>query len=348
MGRENWTILIICDRFITKEVLQKAITDSLNDSGARLTFKFLQTGWPDVPSKAVEDVVEAVGDIDEIAREAANAHIIVTQNGAIGKRVIYAAPKLKLIAVTRGGPVNVNIRAAEERNVRVVNAPGRNDRSVAEYTLGLILAHSKKIAECHANMKKGIWSRAYYRYDNAPRDLNGRVAGLIGFGRIGRLMPPMLKALGMHVLVYDPYVEPQYEEEFGITLTDLESLLGQSDVVSVHARVTRETVGLIGETQFRLMKPSAFIVNSARGPLMDYQALYRALKEGRIAGAALDTYDIEPVRPDHPLIALPNVTLTPHIAGSSKETAIRSARIIAEDIERFVKGKPLKNLVTKV
>jgi D-3-phosphoglycerate dehydrogenase len=261
--------------------------------------------------------------------------IIVSDYGAVSKRMIEAAPRLKLIAVARGGPVSVNTEVAARRGVRVVNLPGRNSRAVAEFTIGLIFSQMKKIAECHADMKRGVWRGDCYRLENAPRELPGLVAGLIGFGSVGKLLAPMLRCLGMRVAACDPYLDPQSFRDLQVTPLDLDALLAQSDVVSLHARLTSQNFGMIGEKQFRMMKPSAHLINTARGGLVDHRALYRALKEGWIAGAALDIYDTEPIDLSHPLLECNNITFSPHIAGSSRETALRSADLIAQEIARF-------------
>ena len=305
-----------------------------------VSYKIIETSWPDDPLKNVEEVREGVGDVDAMIREAKDADIIVTDYGVVTKRMIDAAPKLKLIAVARGGPVSVNVKAAEERGIKVVNLPGRNSRAVAEFTLGLIFAQMKKISECHSDMKRGIWRGDFYRFEKAPRELSGQIVGLIGFGSVGQLLTPMLQCLGMKVLAFDPYLPAHTFEAFDARQVDLDTILEQSDVISLHARVTQDNIAMIGETQLRRMKRSAYLINTARGALVDYHALCRALKEGWIAGAALDIYDIEPIDRNHPLVELNNVTLTPHIAGSSAETAIRSADKIAQEVARFI-NQPL-------
>jgi D-3-phosphoglycerate dehydrogenase len=341
MNAKKWIILIIGDRFVRNELFEEAITRQLADLQIDVHYKFMENAWPDEKFCSIEEVHEAVGDVDAIIREAGDVDIIVTDLAPITRRVIESAPSLKLIGITRGGPVNVNLEAAEERGVAVVNTPGRNATAVAEFVLGMILAHVKKIAECHTDLKKGIWRGDCYRYDQAPWELGGQTAGLIGFGIIGRLVAPMLKCLGMEVIASDPYVADEVFEEQGVVKVDLITLLKQSDVVSLHARLTGETTGMIGRRELRMMKPSACIVNSARGPLMDYKALCRALKEGWIAGAVLDTFDVEPIDHTHPLLELDNVTLTPHIAGSSKETASKSCERMAQEIRRFINNEPL-------
>ena len=338
MGKKEWKILIIADHFVTHQLFRRAIERELEDIQDEVTYKFLENAWPDDPLKDIEEVHEAVGNVDAIVNEVGDVDIIVTDVGPVTKGVIKAAHQLKLIAVSRGGPVNVNINAAAERRIPVVNVPNRNAQAVAEFTMGMIFSQMKKIAECHADMKKGIWRGDFYRYENAPREFPGQVVGLIGFGRVGQLLAPMLKFFGMEVMAYDPYIDPRTFEEMQVRGVEVETLLTQSDVVSLHARVTQDNVGMIGEKELRLMRPSSYLINTARGALIDHQALCRALKEGWIAGAALDIYDVEPIDLSHPLLELNNVTFTPHIAGASKETAIRAADGVAEGIAKFIKN----------
>ena len=168
--------------------------------------------------------------------------------------------------------------------------------------------------------------------------------GLIGYGHIGTRVVRLLKPFGCRILVSDPYVglDPA-DAAVGVEQVDLDTLLHRSDVVSLHARVTAETTGLIGEREFGLMKDGVYFINTARGPLVDYDALYRALTSGKVRGAMLETFAIEPPPAGWPLLALDNVTLTPHIAGASLTTARRAAAMVAEEIRRFIRGEPFLN-----
>jgi D-3-phosphoglycerate dehydrogenase len=223
---------------------------------------------------------------------------------------------VEIIGSPRTEPVNIHMPSVTAAGIPVVYAPGRNARAVAEFTVGLIIAETRNLARSHAALAQGIWRSDLYLYDRAPRELAGQTVGLIGFGNIGKLMPGYLHAFGMRVLAYDPYVPDAAFSERGVErVTDMAALLAASDIVSLHARVTPETRGFLGEPQFRQMKRGAYFINTARGPMVDYDALYRALAGGHLAGAGLETFAIEPMPPDAPLLRLPNVTLSPHIAG---------------------------------
>jgi D-3-phosphoglycerate dehydrogenase / 2-oxoglutarate reductase len=297
--------------------------------------------WPDDTPVSNDDIQEYVGDPQDIARFVAGAQVVITQVAPINRDLIEQAPNLELIAPARGGPVNVNVSAATAAGIPVLFAPGTNARAVAEYTLGLILTECKGIARAHCSMTAGEWQPAIYHYAASARELHRQTIGLIGFGHIGRLLAPLLHAFEMRVLIYDPYVPDEDCAALGVIKVDLPSLLRESDVVSLHARVTPETRGMMGAEQFAAMKPDAYFINTARGSLVDYDALYTALSGGHLAGAALDTFAVEPPPPDWPLLKLDNVTLTPHVAGASRETARRKAETVIIDIANYYAGRPI-------
>ncbi|UCD73612.1 MAG: 3-phosphoglycerate dehydrogenase, partial [Candidatus Bathyarchaeota archaeon] len=174
--------------------------------------------------------------------------------------------------------------------------------------------------------------------------LPGKTIGLIGFGNIGTRVATRARGFGMRILVYDPYVSKEVKEESEVEFVDLDIVMSESDFVSIHARATNENIGLIGEEQIRLMKKKSILINTARASLVDYSALYDALKDRRILGAALDVYPEEPVDPNSPLLKLDNVTLTPHLAGTTQEVPLRGVRIVLEDVGRYLQGEPLKHV----
>ncbi|MCU0501966.1 MAG: oxidoreductase, partial [Anaerolineae bacterium] len=168
----------------------------------------------------------------------------------------------------------------------------------------------------------------------------GQTVGLIGFGHIGSLLPGLLRPFGVRVLAYDPYVaDAVFAAQGAERVREMDALLAESDIVSLHARVTPETRGFIGEPQFRRMKRGAYFINTARGPMVDYDALYRALADGHLAGAGLETFALEPPPPDWPLLRLPNVTLTPHIAGCSQQSVHLAAALVCADIAAWSAGE---------
>ena len=341
-------VTVIGDRFIWSTFFKEAVALYLSPIVGRLTYATKDEKWPDVPVASSEEIDEFVGEPSEIAKISEGSQVIVTHLAPITRAVLEASENLRIIGCCRGGPVNIDVEAASKRDIAVVNAPGRNSQTVVEFTLGLILAECRGISRAHCSLADGVWRGDLYRYDMAGRELKGQTIGLIGFGIIARMLVPYLKPFEMRILAYDPYVAPEQFAASGVDRSDLDTLLKSSDIISMHTRLTPETRGMIGSKEFSRMKPGAYFINTARGSLIDYNALYAALKDGRLAGAALDTFYIEPPPPDWPLLKLDNVTLTPHIAGSSQEAARRGVESVVRDVAAFFSGKPLEHCVNPV
>jgi D-3-phosphoglycerate dehydrogenase len=271
------------------------------------------------------ELTEGVGDFD----------IVVVQFAPVSRDFIESAQKLKVVGVLRSGAENIDVSFATERGVTVMNTPGRNARAVAECAVGMILAEIRNIARSHAHLKSGDWRRTFANSDAIP-ELYGKTVGLVGYGAVGQLTAGFLLAFGSRIITYDPYFEgdPSPAE-----LVDLQTLMKESDVVSIHARLTEESRHLIGEGEIGLMKPTAILVNTARSGLVDEQALAQALSQGRIMGAALDVFDTEPLPSDHPLLKLDNITITPHIAGSTIDAFRNSPKLMAEHLTKMLKGQ---------
>ena len=341
-------VAVIGDRFMLPERFVAALAD-LADR-VEIDARTLTLEWPDAPmvhgyaGDDLKGLREFMGDPAEIGDFIGDAEVLIDHLGPVNAAILDSHPALRLIAVCRGGPVNIDVAAARARGVTVVNTPGRNAPAVAEFTIGMILAQTRLITLGHASLADGQWRGDLYRADITGPELSSLTVGVVGYGQIGTRVVRLLKPFGCRILVADPYVQlsPQDRDD-GVTKVALDELLAQADVVTLHARVTPETTGFIGRREIGLMKPSAYLVNTARGPLMDYQALHEALAENRLRGAALETFAVEPVPPDWPLLRLPNVTLTPHIAGASLTTVDRSAAMIAEEVRRYVDGEPPLN-----
>lgn len=335
-------IAVFSDDFILQSIWQNAIVEHLKNILPELNIIYGYEDWPATPLQFDNELKEFVGNQKDVAELVENADVVITHVAPIHRKTIDQAKNLKIIGCCRGGPVNVNINAATDRGIPVVYTPGRNAQAVVEFTLGLILSECKSISRAHTALSRGVWRGDLYRYDKAPHELQGRTIGLIGFGTIARMLVPYLKPFEMKILSYDPYVSEDIFKSYGVTSTDFYDLLKNSDIVSMHARVTKETLGMMGNKEFNTMKQGAFFINTARGALVDYDALYQVLKSGHLAGAGIDTFGIEPPPLNWPLLDLENVTLTPHIGGSSRETAHRSANMIAREVSNFFKGEPLQ------
>jgi len=341
------SIAIVGDRFMLPSVFAERIAAAC---GNGVNIRTLEQPWPDEPMEhgyagsTLDGLREFMGRPDEIADFIGDAVLLVTHLAPISRAMLERLPMLKFIAVSRGGPVNIDMKAARDHNVLVVNTPGRNASAVAEFTIGAILAETRLIRSGHEALRAGEWRGDLYRADRTGRELGEMTVGIIGYGAIGSRVVKLLKAFGCKLLVADPYVQlSAADRNDGVEHVALEELLTRADVISLHARVTPETTGFIGREALARVKKGAFLINTARGPLIDYQALYDVLASGQLGGAMLDTFAVEPVPPDWPLLRLPNVTLTPHIAGASVRTVTIAADQAAEEVRRFLAGEPPLN-----
>jgi D-3-phosphoglycerate dehydrogenase / 2-oxoglutarate reductase len=340
-------VAVIGDYFMLPEVFAEKIVDACGDTVSVRTRK---DNWPNEPMEhgyaaaGMEGLKEYFGDADGVVDFVGEAEIFVTHLAPVSRAMLERLPRLKVIAVSRGGPVNIDMKAARERKVLVVNTPGRNSSAVAEFALGAILAETRKIRIAHESLRAGVWRGDLYRADTTGRELNEMTVGVIGYGAIGTKVVKLLRAFGARVLVHDPYVQLSADDiAAGVTMTSFETLLAEADVVTMHARVTAETTHMMNAEAFARMKPGSLFVNTARGPLCDYDALYAALTEGPLGSAMLETFGVEPVPADWPLLQLPNVTLTPHIAGASVRTVTFAAEQAAEEVRRYLAGEGPRN-----
>jgi phosphoglycerate dehydrogenase-like enzyme len=272
--------------------------------------------------------------------------ILVVEADFVFAEVFEAAPGLRLVGVCRNALNQVDMEAASAHEVRVVHAPGRNTNAVAEMTVGLLLALARRIVDAHALVSEGGWSDPAQTYrDLRGREIAGATAGVIGFGQIGREVTRKLLAMGARVLAYDPIVPSRDMAALGAEAASLDELGSESDFVTLHVPDAPDTYRMIDEAFLARMKHGAYLVNTGSGPAVDAAALASALREGRIAGAAVDVFDGHPLPRSHPLLEAPNVILTPHIGGATAETIARHSRIMADEIERLLDGRPLQHVV---
>ena len=337
-------ILIAGDMFLKTLVVAEIVEEILEKAG--LTAEIIRVEWQFKGYQlgrrmgVKRELREFAGDPEEFAKLVKDVEVLIVHVAPVTKEVIEAGEKLRIIGCARGGPVNVDIDAATMRKIPVIYTPGRNAEAVAEYTIGLILAYMRNIVSAHQLLKRGVWSDEFYSYDMCGHELSGLTLGLIGLGRVGLEVAKRAQAFNMRVVAYDPYVSHEVMKRAGVEKKEsLEELLREADVVSIHVRLTPETFHMIGERELRMMKNTALLINTARGEVIDEKALIKALKERWIMGAALDVFESEPLSPNNPLLELDNVILTPHIAGASKETVHRAARMLGEDIVRILRGE---------
>lgn len=285
---------------------------------------------------------------DELAEEAKDADVIMVVYAKIAEKIINSAAKLRGIVRYGIGVDNIDLKAASKRRIPVANVPDYCIGTVADHAFALILALNRKLLLADNILRSGeygIWTSPSPKLMGV--DLEGKVLGLVGIGKIGSAVAARAKGFGMKVVAFDPYIPKEIAEKLGVELVDLETLLKNADFISIHVPLTPETRGIIGEKELRLMKRTAYIINTARGPIIQEKALYKALKNGWIAGAGLDVYEKEPPDPDNPLFKLENVILTPHIAYYTKEAIWRLEMSAVEEAIRILQGKMPKNLVNK-
>ncbi|KQV07640.1 phosphoglycerate dehydrogenase [Leifsonia sp. Root112D2] len=275
-----------------------------------------------------------------LAALADSAAILVRSATQVDAEALAAAPKLKVVARAGVGLDNVDIKAATTAGVMVVNAPTSNIISAAELTVGHILSLARHIPAGHASLAEGLWKRSKY----TGVELYEKTIGIIGLGRIGALITARMQAFGTNVIAYDPYITSARAQQLGVQLVSLEELLAQSDFITIHMPKTPETTGMISDEQLKLMKPTAFIVNVARGGLIDEDALHRALTSNTIAGAGLDVFVNEPPK-DSPLVSLPNVVVTPHLGASTDEAQEKAGVSVARSVRLALSGELVPDAV---
>jgi len=263
--------------------------------------------------------------------------IIIRANGKVTRKMMESASRLKVIGRHGVGVENIDLEAATEKGIWVVNTPDANDVSVAEHFFGLALMLSKMLKKGEkAFREEGRWEA---RYQYIGNELHGKTLGILGFGRIGKAVGRIgYRGFDMKVLYYDALRYEEAEKEIHAVKQSLEEVLSQCDYISINLPMLPATKGLIKEREFKMMKPTAYIINLARGPIWDEKALYNVLKEGRIAGAASDVYEVEPATKDHPLLQLENFIGTPHMAAHTEE-ALKRMSLVAEDVIRVLEGK---------
>jgi D-3-phosphoglycerate dehydrogenase len=310
-------------KVLIAEPISEEALEYLRNAGVEVEFK---------PGLTYEELLKVISDYDAL---------VVRSQTKVDAKLIEAAKKLRIIGRAGVGVDNIDITAATQRGIVVVNAPGGNTISTAEHTIALILAAARKIPQADRSVKEGKWERKKF----VGVELRGKTVGVIGLGRVGYEVAKRCHALEMNVIAYDPYISEERAEKIGVKLVDLETLLKEADVITVHVPRTKETVGLIGEKEFLLMKDGVIIVNAARGGIIDEKALVKAIESGKVYAAALDVYEKEPPDPENPVFRLENVVTTPHIAASTREAQLNVGMIIAEDIINMHRGLPVRNAV---
>ncbi len=285
--------------------------------------------------------VEILEEKEKLLEKIKDADAVIVRSATkITKEVLDCAEKLRVIGRAGVGVDNIDVKEATRRGIVVVNAPDASSITVAELTIGLMLALARNIVKANNSLKSRRWEKKKLM----GVELRGKTLGIIGLGRIGSQVAKKAKAFEMNVVAYDPYIPKEVAKNIGVELKSLEEVLREADFLTLHVPLTEKTRHLIGEKEIKLMKDGAYLINCARGGVVDEKALYKALKEGKLSGAALDVFEKEPPF-DSPLLDLENVIVTPHLGASTVEAQRLASLIVCEEVKNVLLGKPAKNVV---
>lgn len=333
--------MVLGDAMIRVQGFEKAARDYLGGYISEIFAGEWESNWDALQRRRLE--VEKKGPEIEsldplVVSKGSDVEMLMGLFVPVSTKYMDAMPNLRIVGVSRAGVENVNIQEATKRGIVVFNVEGRNAHAVSDFTVGMLLAETRNIARAHYSIKNGEWRKTFANSDSVP-ELNNRTIGLLGFGYIGRLVAKKLSGFDMKILVHDPYVKQEDVKELGVTMVDKETLFKESDFISIHARLTEATKNYVGMQELSLMKPTAYLINTARAGLLDQAALAEVLEKNRIAGAALDVFTDEPINPSSPFLNLDNVTLTTHIAGTTSDALNNSPGLLMADIARLLKGE---------
>lgn len=281
-----------------------------------------------------------------IIEKAKNVDVLVSLlSDKIDVEVFNAAPKLKIVSQLAVGFDNIDITEATKRGIYVTNTPEVLTDTTADFAWSLLMAVARRVVEADKYVRTGKWKVGWHPAMLQGRDVYGATIGIVGAGRIGYAMAKRATGFGMKILFYDVIPRPEIERDLGAKKVDLDTLLKEADFVSLHVPLMKETHHLMNAEKLKLMKKTAYLINNARGPVVDEKALYEALKEGRIAGVGLDVFEQEPTSVDNPLLKLDNVVVAPHISSASYETRSEMSKMVADNLVSFFDGKKPPNLV---
>ena len=312
------------------------VTRDLPERGLKVIKQYFDAEvWPEYAPPPKQVIIEKAKNVEALA---------TLLSDKIDAEVFNAAPKLRIVSQLAVGFDNIDIPEATKRGIYVTNTPEVLTDTTADFAWALLMAVARRVVEADKYVRKGQWKVGWHPNMMTGRDVFGTTIGIVGAGRIGYAMAKRAKGFDMKVLFYDVIPRPEIEK-LGAKKADLDTLLKESDFVTIHVPLMKETHHLMNEQRFRMMKKTAYLVNNARGPVVDEKALFKALKEGWIAGAGLDVFEQEPTPLDNPLLKLGNVVVAPHISSASLETRSRMAEMVAENMVAFFQGKQPPNLV---
>lgn len=306
------------------------VSDALSEEGLKV-FKESKELTVDVKTDLKPDALkEVIKDYDAL---------VVRSATKVTKDVIQAAKKLKVVGRAGVGLDNVDLEAATQKGIIVMNTPAGNTISTAEHTFSMILALSRNIPQANASTKKGEWKRSKFM----GVEVYGKTLGIVGFGRIGSEVAKRALSFGMKILAYDPFLSAEVAESIGVEIAELKKVLQEADYITVHTPLTDETRHMISDKEFALMKKGVRIINCARGGIIDEIALIKAIKEQKVAGAAMDVFENEPLSADNEFLKLDNVVITPHLGASTEEAQVNVAIEVAEIVRDALLGRGIRN-----
>lgn len=341
-------ILVVGDSFVPIEVFRRGFAGL--ESSHALEYLQLDESQAFKPATDSErSIREYLGTPAQIAARVAEAHVLAVHGAPVTAEVLDSAPRLKLLCCARGGPINVDVKAASARKIPVVNTPGKNADAVADQAIAFMVMLARGFPEAQRFLLGGgrLGESAYEGARFLGHELGGHTLGLVGYGNVGRRVARRAIAFGMTVVAYDPFLHA--EDLAGVRLMpSLPALLEVADFVSLHVRASGDTENLFGRSEFAALRPGSYFINTARETLVDEAALDSALASGKLAGAALDVVRPNSANGPHPLLRFPNVVITPHIGGATHETLLRGVTMIAAEIERFAAGEPLLSVVNRL
>jgi glyoxylate reductase len=313
------------------------ITRHLPERGLNIIRKYFDAEvWPEYAPPPKKVIIEKAKDIDALTP---------LLSDRIDAEVFNAAPKLKIVSQLAVGFDNIDLAEATRRGIYVTNTPEVLTDTTADFAWALLMTVARRVVEADKYVRNGQWKVAWHPDMLAGRDVYGATIGIVGAGRIGYAVAKRAKGFDMQILFYDVIPRPEIERDLGAKKADMNTLLKESDFVSIHVPLMKETHHLINAEKLKLMKNTAYLINNSRGPVVDEKALYEALKKGQIAGAGLDVFEQEPTPLDNPLLKLENVVVAPHISSASLETRSKMSEMVAENLVSFFQGKSPPNLV---
>jgi len=313
------------------------VTRDMPERGLRkIKEKFDAEVWPEYAPPPKKLIIKKAAKVDALA---------TLLSDKIDAEVFDAAPKLKIVAQMAVGFDNIDLAEATKRGIYVTNTPGVLTETTADFAWTLLMAVARRVAEGDRYVRTGKWKVGWHPMMLQGRDIYGATLGIVGLGRIGCAIALRAKGFNMKVLYNDVIRRPDFEKEYGIEFVEMDYLFKNADFITVNVPLMKETFHLVNEQKLKMMKKTAYIINNARGPVVDEKALYKALKEGWIAGAGLDVFEQEPTPMDNPLLKLDNVVVAPHISSASFETRARMAEMVADNLIAFFEGKTPPNLV---